>query len=290
MPFNGAGTFTLPAGNPVSGVSNSMVHNNTNSEIAVALTNCVTRDGQSPATANIPMAGFKFTGMGAGGTTGDSVTYEQLQAVLALTVPMPPQGSILPWVPGYFTDGSNGGYTNALGTANTVASANTYLNASGWYVCDGAAVNDAASAIFNGAGRYLPNLTDSRFLMGSTAAGTIGGSNTLVDHLHGFTLTAAGQTHTGNSASVSNPGDHYHAQNAARYDAIGVCNTIGAGNTAQGTISTNTGLDGGHGHTVSISHTHADSAVSGSIGTGAVPSSTENRPKFLSCFYIMRVK
>ena len=61
---------------------------------------------------------------------------------LAVSVPV---GTIAAWVGGYFGDGLNGSFTNVLG--NTVAAANAYLNASGWYVCDGAAVNSASSAI-----------------------------------------------------------------------------------------------------------------------------------------------
>lgn len=84
MAFNGSGTFNLPAGNPVSGVSNSSVHNTTNSEIAAGLTNCVTRDGQSPATANIPMGGFKLTGLAASTSPGESVRHEQLASYAPL--------------------------------------------------------------------------------------------------------------------------------------------------------------------------------------------------------------
>ena len=39
--------------------------------LAAALSNCVTRDGQSPATANLPMGGFRHTGV-ANGTTRNS--------------------------------------------------------------------------------------------------------------------------------------------------------------------------------------------------------------------------
>lgn len=81
MPFNGSGTYTLPAGNPVTtGTTiSSTTTNSTNSDIATALTNCVTRDGQSPATANLPLNGFKVTGLAAGTSNGDSVRYEQVQ-------------------------------------------------------------------------------------------------------------------------------------------------------------------------------------------------------------------
>jgi hypothetical protein len=47
-------------------------------DIAQGLTNCVTRDGQSPATANIPMGGFKLTGMANGTVAGDAVNFGQV--------------------------------------------------------------------------------------------------------------------------------------------------------------------------------------------------------------------
>ena len=55
MPYNGSGTFTLPAGNPVvTGTTiSSTVNNNTNSDLANGLSNAVTRNGQSPPTANL---------------------------------------------------------------------------------------------------------------------------------------------------------------------------------------------------------------------------------------------
>jgi hypothetical protein len=83
MAFNGSGTFNLPAGNPVvAGTAiDPTVHNNTMSEISIALSDCITRDGQSPAVANIPMGGFKHTGLGAGAADGESVRYEQLRNI-----------------------------------------------------------------------------------------------------------------------------------------------------------------------------------------------------------------
>lgn len=82
MPFNGSGTYTLPAGNPVvTGTTiSSTTTNNTNSDIATALTNCVTRDGQSTPSADLPMNSHKLTGLSAGTSNGDSVRYEQLTA------------------------------------------------------------------------------------------------------------------------------------------------------------------------------------------------------------------
>ena len=44
-------------------------------------------------------------------------------------------------------------------------------------MCDGSELNLPSSPIFNGAGRYLPNLTDDRFIQGDTAIGSTGGIN-----------------------------------------------------------------------------------------------------------------
>ena len=100
-----------------------------------------------------------------------------------------PAGSIIQYVPGYFADGSNGAYTNVQPSADTEAAVNTLLNPSGWYVCNGAALNLSGSPIFDGSGRYLPNLTDDRFVMGDTAVGTTGGANTQA-HTHDFDVAA----------------------------------------------------------------------------------------------------
>lgn len=89
MPFNGSGSFTLVAGNPVvtGTVISSTVQNNTTSDFATGFTNCVTRDGQSAALANIPMGGYKHTGAASGSATGEYLTYGQTSASLSsLTV------------------------------------------------------------------------------------------------------------------------------------------------------------------------------------------------------------
>lgn len=80
MPFNGSGSYILPAGNPVvNGTTiSSNVQNNTMSDIAIALSDCLTRDGQSPATANIPMGGFKITGLGNSISTGQAATWDDI--------------------------------------------------------------------------------------------------------------------------------------------------------------------------------------------------------------------
>jgi len=157
-----------------------------------------------------------------------------------------PIGSIVAWIGGYFTDGSNGGYTRVLGTANTVAAVNTLYNSSGFYACDGSALNDADSPIYDGANRYLPNLTDDRFLMGDTTAGGSGGSSTQA-HTHNVDIT---------SFDTGNPSD----------------TTIATGSTHG--VPTDT-----HNHAVDPPNTASGAATA-----------TENRPLYLSCFYLQKVK
>jgi hypothetical protein len=65
MPFNGNGVFNRIM-NWVNDAANSIPitasRTDTDSnDIAQGLTNCVTRDGQSPPLADLPMGGFKFT-------------------------------------------------------------------------------------------------------------------------------------------------------------------------------------------------------------------------------------
>lgn len=82
MPYNGTGIFTRVyqwTNDAVNGLFVDATRTDTDSnDIAAGLTNCITRDGQSPAAANLPMGGFKLTGMGNGGVATDSVNYGQV--------------------------------------------------------------------------------------------------------------------------------------------------------------------------------------------------------------------
>lgn len=80
MARNGSGTYTLVAGNPVvTGTTiSSTTHNSTMSDIANALTTSLAKDGQTVPTANLPMGGYKLTGLGAATIAGDAVRYEQV--------------------------------------------------------------------------------------------------------------------------------------------------------------------------------------------------------------------
>ena len=84
MSRNGSGTYSLPAGNPVvTGTTISSAWANTTlTDISSALTQSVAADGQTPVTGNIAMGNNKLTGLGVGTTSGDSVEFSQLGALL----------------------------------------------------------------------------------------------------------------------------------------------------------------------------------------------------------------
>lgn len=83
MSYNGSGTFSLTTGNPVvTGTTiSSTWANNTLSDIATGLSTAVTKDGQTTPTANIPMGGFKLTGLGAATTAGDALRFENIALI-----------------------------------------------------------------------------------------------------------------------------------------------------------------------------------------------------------------
>lgn len=76
MPFNGSGVFTriyswiTDAANGLN-VDATRMDTDTN-DIANGLTSCITKDGQTTVTSNLPMAGFRFTALGEGVATSDS--------------------------------------------------------------------------------------------------------------------------------------------------------------------------------------------------------------------------
>lgn len=69
MPFNGSGVYNPVPPPDFPAVALTTVraaqYNNQINDMAAALTTCVTRDGQSPATNNLPMATWRHTNVGA---------------------------------------------------------------------------------------------------------------------------------------------------------------------------------------------------------------------------------
>jgi len=122
MPFSGAGTFSpYTPGNPVvSGATiSSSAFNNTISDLANGLSNTMTRDGQSPATADIPMGSHKITGLAAASVAGDAVRYEQITGLAPLASPTFTGTVTAPTFVGALTGNVTGNVTGSSGTATT---------------------------------------------------------------------------------------------------------------------------------------------------------------------------
>ncbi len=259
-----------------------------------------------------------------------------------------PVGAIIPFFPGSFGGSGNTTYTNRVGAGNTVAQVNTLLNSVGWYVCDGTALNDAASPIFNGAGRFLPDLTDSRFIQGSTTAGAIGGANTYtptgtnsaptftgnavasgnnsvntttrttsvaLGAITQPTFTVDSHTHSGSSLAVeadgSNAGNQillravsasFTATNqqvttsagsssSARSNGIGVQGSTGTASANTTTRTTDVAIGALTQPTFTVdNHTHTTTATGSVSDPAFTGTATDQRPKYLNVYYIMRVK
>jgi len=215
--------------------------------------------------------------------------------IAANTLALPPIGSITAFSGGYFTNSSNGGFTMVQAGGNNAAAVNAALPAN-WRVCDGAALNDPESPIFNGGSRYLPNLDDNRFIMGSTSVGATGGANSYdLTHTHSISVSVAaanpGHTHSFSGYAklharyVSSSPSHLAQQKAVAAWPSNV-NLIGSWVVGGDPVNEYVGTDViGSVSGNSMSHGHS---ASSSLGTGL--GATTVIPQYLTCFYIMRVK
>ena len=86
MSYNGSGTFQInTAGQPVvSGtVISSTAFNALTADLATGLSTCITKDGQTTVTANIPMGNNKITGLAVGTAATDAANLSQVQSTAA---------------------------------------------------------------------------------------------------------------------------------------------------------------------------------------------------------------
>ena len=205
-----------------------------------------------------------------------------------------PCGTIVAWVGGYFTDANNSDYQYVLGDDNTIAAINDYVDIDGFRVCDGQEYNNSNSPIFNGAGRYLPNLTDNRFIMGDTQVGGVGGNNS-VSHNH--TIAHTHVVDIGNfttdytTLGIYHIPSHSHRTVHLGYKWVDIANGNGHGwyydNEEPYTSEETTYTGGGDGHNHAV---NPPATTSG--GTSVTHSGTytiDNRPTWIACVYIMRV-
>lgn len=82
MPRNGSGVYTAPAASFPSVASTlieSAKYNDVVNDIATAVTASIAVDGQSTVTANIPLSGYKLTGVGAATARTDAASLATIQ-------------------------------------------------------------------------------------------------------------------------------------------------------------------------------------------------------------------
>lgn len=206
---------------------------------------------------------------------------------------MVPVGTIIPYMGGYFTSGANGGFVSVWG--NDAASLNARFNEDGWYVCNGAMLNLSGSPFFDGVNRYLPNLTDSRFIMGSSTAGGVGGSNSVLHNhsiQHWHHVSDFDQLVNNTTLSVAQMPSHSHSISGGWAHSTGTGHGHVTGTAthlfaSQTPNITSGGGGGAHNHLLQA----RDIVTGDPANTNYSGDETlENRPQFLTCLYLMRVK
>lgn len=134
MAFNGAGVFTQLYNWSTDKVNAVLVtasrFQSTYDDMATAFTNCMTRDGQSPPTANIPMGGFKLTGLANGAAAQDAATVGQVPALAGASTFFDAGNSGVALSIDWVTNGKNQGFTLTAASTITLGDAAS----PGWHV------------------------------------------------------------------------------------------------------------------------------------------------------------
>lgn len=255
-----------------------------------------------------------------------NATQAALNAIVGLSRSPLPAGTIVPYLGGYFTGTNNEGFTTPFDMS--VEAINARMNPLGLYVCDGTALNKPGTVFYDGENRFLPNLMDDRFIMGSSTSGSIGGLNTIehthdISHTHGIAHThTLIHTHTiahvhatsNHTLSLAQMPSHAHTENDEVWANIAgtsyrtartsgnYCNSIRHGGRVH--ISTYaSGSSGAHNHGNTGGSSAASSGAasngttsaasittSGNASTGTTANTIfDNRPKFISCIYLVQV-
>lgn len=178
-------------------------------------------------------------------------------------------------------------FPNLTGAYTTTAT--TAADQSGWVLCQGQTVADTSSPMN---GQVVPNINNSIFLMGSTAAGNTGGSNT-TSHTHVF-------THNHQTVAVSNSGANQGLWTMSTNPGTQNLTSFAVqdGNSLSMLIENADATTGGTYPRLSVTTSnlgYSAGAINCPSGSGATattsgPSVTDNRPAFLSAVYLMRIK
>lgn len=304
--WNGAGVFTRVyswVADAAAGIdiSASRIDSDTNNITSNGLGNCLTRDGQGTATANLPMNGFRHTGVGNGVNPTDYVALGQMQNTLTA-----------------FAVGIR--FAN-LGDVKPTALPEGFLPtlAPGWYACSGA-TRPRTDPLFQalgpgnwsyglGDGTTTYNLPDfrgrvpigkdnmggsnaSRVTNGgsgidATQLGSVGGNQSMQQHSHA--VNDAGHTHTvtdpGHTHTVTDPGHtHNNIVTASPGGSVALAlNTSATQGPGNPTVSATTGVSN-QSNTTGVTNQNNTTGVTNALtGLG----SSQNMPPGIVLNYII---
>ena len=209
-----------------------------------------------------------------------------------------PVGSIVSYFPGYFNS-----LLEPISSVSTIAEINASLPSS-WRVCDGSVVTDSSSPVFRGGDTRLPDLTNNRFLRGSSTHGGFGGNSEIslsLDNIPPHTHTIPSHRHSmahNHTASSSKAGTHSHT---ITLSDDGFPNGSGDRtndyywmSSSRGPASTkSTSAAGAHTHTITVAtSTTVVTGYSGDLTTRSTGSAAlfNIEPQYMDVIYIMKIK
>lgn len=211
MSRNGSGTYSAPVNSWNPAINNVLATpadwQAILNDISSALSQSLSKDGQTTATGNLPMGGFKLTGLGNGTNSGDSVSWQQLfgpSAVVSFGSDITVNGLDVGRGSGNLINNVAIG-TNALGSTNTATShvavginslaantSGTLNTAVGPSTLEGNTTGSRNVAV--GADSLVSNTTGSENVaVGRNAGSSLisGNTNTFVGHNSGTAVTTA---------------------------------------------------------------------------------------------------
>jgi len=191
-----------------------------------------------------------------------------------------PVGAVVGWCQGYFSSGGATGFVRGLSALQA-----------NWKVADGSAPNEAKSPVWNTAGRYLPKIDDSRFLMGGArdpSDGTVmvgGGTVTLI------AANLPAHTHDSGTLLISS---HTHftlrGENSATVTDIDSTHAPQSWLSSVSDAAYRMGYTSGLGANVGLTSGPNNSGLTGDTGAGPGSSTPASiAPQYMRVTFIVRI-